>query len=71
MRKQWINKDILSEEMRLAAQKRIPFKRVWENLQRDYNIQMITPVQLDQIRQHYNTLLFICEERKNRYGIAG
>ena len=71
MIKQCITREILAEEMRYNAQKRIPFSKVWDNLRRDYHIKVVTPVQLDQLRQHYNTLLFICEERKNRYGIAG
>lgn len=71
MRKVLINREILAEEMRLAARRGIPFSRVWENLQRDYHVQNVNPAMLDRIKCNYNTLLFICEERKNRYGLVG
>jgi hypothetical protein len=71
MRKVLIDREILAGEMRHAAQIGLPFSRVWDNLQRDYHIQNVDKVMLDQLKQNYNTLLFIVEERKNRYGNVG
>ena len=65
-----IVRETLSAEMRLAAKKRLSFKSFVNGLRMDYNIQPIED-KLKELEYHYNTLLFMVEERKSRFNQCG
>jgi hypothetical protein len=67
-----ITKELLREEMHLASKKNISFKSFLNALKNDY---ILTPVEnpefLKALECHYDTLLFMVHERKNRYSLCG
>jgi len=66
-----LDREKLAAEMRHAAQKGIPFTRLMDNLIRDYKLKNVDDELRKRLQYNYNTLLFIVEERKNRYGRCG
>lgn len=69
--KRFLNREMLAGEFRHYANKGYSFQQVWSCINRDYNIQAFArPDTIKRLEYNYNTLLFMVEERKNKYGRA-
>jgi len=72
MRKVSIDREILAQELRLAAIKGRPFNYVLRDLRRDYDTSKIEDTKmLSKINEAYDSMTFLVAERKVRYNLVG
>ena len=71
MRKVTIDREILAQELRLAALKGMQFNHVLRNLRRDYETRPIENQEmLGKIGEAYDTMCFMVVERKVKFNMV-